>query len=140
MSFITNSFSQQTEAQPSEITPNIDYLKKSKKQKTAAWVLTGAGAVGLLGTVAADMSQVAGGVLITIITIGTVEPEYKSYTGHYLLSTALLGAGIGYFIASSKSKKKAIAVTSFKIQSIPLKLPAVNESLSHPAVTLHVAF
>ncbi len=41
------SFSQQTESNPSQSTPDIDYLKKSKHQKTAAWILTSAGTVGL---------------------------------------------------------------------------------------------
>ena len=84
-----------------------DYLRKSKHQKTAAWILTSAGAVGLLGTLVVDMSQVAEGLVITIGTLGMVEPKYKSYTVPYLLSTASLLGGVTLFIAASKNKKKA---------------------------------
>ena len=112
LAFVSASFGQQ-------ITPNqnwkeSDYYKKSKKQKTAAWILTSAGTVGLLATLTADASQVTEGALITVISLGTEEPPaYKSYTVPYLLSTASLLSGIYLFIASSKNKKKAKAASVF---------------------------
>ncbi|HZH94878.1 MAG TPA: hypothetical protein VEY06_03295, partial [Flavisolibacter sp.] len=71
----------------------IDYLKKSKQQKTAAWVLTGAGTVGLLTTLLADATQTVGGAFVTAITLGSVEPENKSYAVPYLLSSAAIIGG-----------------------------------------------
>jgi hypothetical protein len=111
LAFVLVSFGQQ-------ITPNqnwkkTDFYKKSKKQKTAAWILTSAGTVGLLATLTADAAQVTGNVFVTVITLGEVEPEYKSYTVPYLLSTASLLSGIYLFIASSKNKKKAKAASVF---------------------------
>ena len=111
LAFVFVSFGQQ-------ITPNqnwkeSDYYKKSKKQKTVAWILTSAGTVGLLATLTADAAQMTGEVFVTVITLGEVEPEHKSYAVPYLLSTASLLSGIYLFIASSKNKKKAKAASVF---------------------------
>jgi len=111
LGFTTTSFGQQ-------ITPNqdwkeTDYYKKSKKQKTAAWILTGVGTAGLLVTFSADAAQVATGTFTTFVSLGTVESEYKSYTVPYLLSTACVLSGVYLFVASSKNKNKARAASVF---------------------------
>jgi hypothetical protein len=91
----------------------IDYLKKSKQQKTAAWVLTGAGTVGLLTTLLADATQTVGGAFVTAITLGSVEPENKSYAVPYLLSSAAIIGGITLFTAASRSKQKFKTLSGF---------------------------
>src|SRR4029078_10019706 len=92
LAFVAASFGQQ-------ITPNQDwketnYYKKRKKQKTAAWILTGVGTAGLLLTAVADAGQVITGALVTVISVGTYEPEYKSYTVPYVISAACVVSGI----------------------------------------------
>lgn len=109
--YATASFSQQVV--PKQPLTQADYLKKSKKQKTAAWILTGAGTACLIVTTVADAGQSVNGGLTTLFSPGTVEPEYKSYTVPYLLSAACAISGIYLFIASSKNKKKAKAATIF---------------------------
>jgi hypothetical protein len=73
VAFSATSFAQQIEPAPYNL--NTDYLKKSQHQKTAAWILTGAGTVGLLGTFMADLNQSVAGGLTTVFSLGTVEPE-----------------------------------------------------------------
>jgi hypothetical protein len=90
-----------------------DYYKKSSQQKTAAWILTGAGTAGLLVTAAVDGSQATSGALTSLFSLGTVEPAYKSYTVLYLLSAALAAGGTYLFFASAKNKKKAKAASVF---------------------------
>ncbi len=102
-------------AQDSTRTPFIetDYLKQSKRQKTAAWILTGVGTAGLLTTLTADASQSVGGAFVTLISFGSVEPEYKSYTAPYILSSVALVCGITLFIASARSKRKMKNLSGF---------------------------
>jgi hypothetical protein len=88
-------------------------LQKSKKQKTAAWIMLGGGAgIALAGLVimAKDARQETAGLLITVFTLGTVIPEEpkKSAAGPVLAiagSGAMLGS-IALFNASGKNKRK----------------------------------
>jgi Ni/Fe-hydrogenase subunit HybB-like protein len=107
VAFSAPSFAQQIEPAPYIL--NTDYLKKSRHQNTAAWILTGAGTVGLLGTFMADLNQSVAGGLTTVFSLGTVEPEYKSLTVPYLLSAASIAGGVSLFVAASKNRKRAMA-------------------------------
>lgn len=96
----TSSFSQSTQ---DKLPANEnDYLKKSKNQKTAAWILVGVGSLStLLGTV-------------------QVNPDYgENNNSTFLLVGGLvaLGASVPLFIASAKNKKKAMSLT-FKSENI----------------------
>jgi hypothetical protein len=84
-----------------------EYYKKSKKQKTAAWILTGTGTAGLFVTLAVDAGQATTGVITTVFSGGMVEPEYKSLTVPYLLSAATLISGIYLFLLLKTRKKKS---------------------------------
>ncbi|MEO6070000.1 MAG: hypothetical protein ABIN57_11830 [Chitinophagaceae bacterium] len=131
-------FSQQTE--PMKPRTPLEYLKKSKYQKTAAWVLTAAGTTGLLGTWIADGSQTVAGAFITLLTLGTAEPEYKSYTGAYLLSAATVAGGIILFVAASKNKKRAKAASAyFKIEKASFLQLASITNLSYPSVGITIS-
>lgn len=133
------SFAQQTETAPAPPLTKADYLRKSKHQKTAAWILTGAGTMGLIGTAVADMSQVTGGIFVTIVTVGTVEPDYKSYAGYYLVSAACLGAGITYFIVAGKNKRKAKALSAYiKMESATALHSAGFSRRSYPSVAVKI--
>ena len=131
--FVSTSFSQQIT--PQQNWKDSDYYKRSKKQKTAAWILTGVGTVGLLVTLTADAGQATAGVLTTVFSGGYVEPEYKSYTVPYLLSTACVISGVYLFIASSKNKKKAKAATVFiDMENARILKGTVYNNRSFPAV------
>ena len=93
------SFSQQTN--PSQPLTRADYLKKSKNQRTIAFVLAGGGSIAWLAGVSKYMNQddnVDGGGEAAMIIGGTA---------------AL--TSIPFFIISSKNKKKAVSI-SFKNQ------------------------
>jgi hypothetical protein len=72
---------------------------QSRQQKTAGWIFKGAGAIGLVITMNANVAHSLNGGLTTPFSLGMVEPEYKSYTVPYLLIVAALSTGIWFFIA-----------------------------------------
>jgi hypothetical protein len=90
------------------------HIQKSKKQKTAAWIMLGGGAgmalAGLL-IMTKDAGQEVAGILITVFTLGTVTPEQpKKRAGGPVLTIAGTGAMLGsipLFSASAKNKTKA---------------------------------
>lgn len=112
-----------------------DYLKKSKSQKTAAWILVGTGTA-LIATgfiVGVNEGEAA------IISLFTGEPESSSNTGEILFWTGLAATAgsIPFFIASGKNRRKAIAASvsldikrNYQAESFTLK------SSAYPALTL----
>ena len=138
--FTATAFSQQLPPPP-KLTYH-DYLQKSKKQKTAAWVLTSAGTVGLMATLGADLGQALGGGLTTVISLGTVEPEYKSYTVPYLLSAACLVGGIGFFVAASKNKQRARSLypsAVFKMEKAPVLQANGIKNQHYPSIAVNIS-
>ena len=122
------------------VKPQTDYLKRAKTQRTAGWILTSAGAAGLLLTLVADAAQSVGGGFTTVISLGTVEPEYKSYTTSYLLSAAGLAGGITLLAAAPRNFRKAKSGATVTLQMDKAYLTQ-NRSLNNPtypaiAVTL----
>ena len=103
VAFITTAFCQQS----SPITTN--YLEKSKKQKTAAWImLGGGGALGITGIVISTHHTVD--ELTTAFSTGHDDAAFA--TGGVL---ALIGVGsmlgsIPLFISASHNRRKAMAV------------------------------
>lgn len=91
----TTTFSQQNN--PTSTMTEQDYLKKSKHQKTFAWVLLG------------------GGILSTSLGLAGsgINPDYGEKGGNGFLVTGLvaIGASIPLFIASSKNKRKAASIS-----------------------------
>lgn len=141
LSLTTASFGQLSQSDTVQSAPPVDYLKKSRHQKTAAWILTGLGTAGLVTTLGADMGQAVGDGFVTIFTLGTVEPEYKSYTGYYLVSAACIGAGIAYFVAASKNKRKAAALnttTYFKMEKAYMVYGGAFHNQYYPAVAVSI--
>ena len=111
----TSSFCQQTDFGQSLTQQN--YLQKSKKQKTAAWVLLGGGALVAVGAaildVSSDWSKSETPYIVALFTGGA----------------AMLGS-IPLFIASGRNKRKAMnASTYFEIQRNPV--------LTNTGLTLH---
>jgi hypothetical protein len=91
------SFSQKKDSAVS--LTRADYLQKSKNQKSAAWLLTG-GAVAIgIGALVHDMNN-----LFT---------DASGSTGLYIVSAALLTAGITFFVISARTKSKAYAMSLF---------------------------
>jgi len=111
----TSSFCQQTDF--SQSLTRQDYLKKSKNQKTTAWILLGGGAAVAVGAaildVSSDWSKSETPYIVALFTGGA----------------AMLGS-IPLFIASGRNKRKAMnASTYFEIQRNPV--------LTNTGLTLH---
>ena len=107
------SFAQSTENNVPDV--KTDYLDKSKKQKTAAWILLGSG-------FALSATSV-------LLAAPKAEEDYRYYAGifvvepgpqnSYSMKSVLLVAGtvsmlgsIPLFVASGKNKKKAMNMTT----------------------------
>jgi drug/metabolite transporter (DMT)-like permease len=121
---ITSSFSQQTNPNQSPI--RQDYLKKSKSQKTTAWVLLGGGFVVAVGASILDASS-----------------DWSKSETPYLVAigtgSASMLASIPLFIASGRNKRKAMnASTYFEMRQNPIP---TNRGLTlHSTPTLSVKF
>lgn len=133
--FTISAFGQSSQTVP--LLSDEGYLKKSKQQKTTAWILTTVGTTGLLTTLVADAGQAMGGAFTTVITLGTVEPEYKSYTGYYIASLAAVTGGVIYFVSAGKNKQRArILQTTFKIETAPVLQPKGIGQQAYPSLSL----
>lgn len=122
LGFATSTFCQDVNS--SKILMKEDYLQKSKKQKSTAWILLGGGtglAVGAaLLDVSSDWSKSETPYLIAIITGGA----------------SVLGS-IPLFIASAKNKRKAKAAsTYFKMETVPVMLQHSYTMQTIPAISI----
>jgi hypothetical protein len=114
----------------SAVFTKTDYLKKSKKQKTVAWVLLGGGATLVLTGIIIPKGEITNPDCVFC-------PEEKiEYKNDGIKSTlgltgvlSMIGS-IPFFIASSKNKKKAMSI-SFKNELSP---PLVKSSFVYRSV------
>jgi len=114
-----NSFSQDSTANvPATKT---DYLKKSKGQKTAAWIMLGAGVAMFAIAAPGDVSFDAAGVLV-------------------VAGSALVLGSIPLFIAASKNKKKAKAASAFfKMETSPVIHHSSIANKTYPVVSIRIS-
>ena len=131
--FVTASFGQQIT--PKQDWTETDYYKKSKKQKTAAWILLGSG-----------VALFTGGLIAHSIYIRP-RADYPSAelteitTGEIVATVGVLTAGgsIPLFIASSKNKKKAkVASVFIDIETAQVLQGTVFSNQSFPAVGVKI--
>jgi predicted GTPase len=133
--FLAHSCIAQFTGQP---VPNkADYLKKSKNQSTAAWVLAGGGAVMVTAGAVIGMNDVAD----SFGSIFTGESEEPSDAGPILFYTgaaAMLGS-IPLFIASSRNKRKANSMSAFlKMENRPFVQKSSFINASYPAMGIRI--
>ncbi|HJS55153.1 MAG TPA: hypothetical protein VJ765_11440 [Chitinophagaceae bacterium] len=85
---------------------SIDYLQKSKNQKTWAWIIASGGAIAILAAFAHDLNN--------ILT------DANSLTGLYIAGGAMVGVGVILFSAAAKNKRKANTTSvSIKKEQVP---------------------
>jgi hypothetical protein len=132
------SFSQQTT--PSPTLTKQDYLKKSKGQKTAAWLLLGGGfASTVTGYVIVKNSLLSGDNFLGI-SLTTGEPDKDIVAGEIFFFTgaaAILGS-IPLFIASNRNKKKGLSF-SFKNETTPQLQKSSFVHKPVPSLTLKIS-
>ncbi len=114
-----------------------DFQKISTQQKTAAWLLTGAGTTGLLITLVVDAGQQTTGLVTSLFSFGMIEPEHKSYTVPYLLSAAGVIGGIYLFVAASKNKKKGASVF-INMEKSPALVQSIFKNHSFPVAGVRI--
>jgi hypothetical protein len=140
LAIAVQSFCQQTDSLKS--IAKTDYLRKSKNQKTAAWILLGGGiAMAVAGTIvySNDYNKAAEqDPFWTTVSYGAnVNP-----TGAVIATLGVLAAvgSIPLFIASGKNKKKARAIsTGFKMENALSIQRASLVSGSYPALSLRLS-
>ena len=126
---------------PSQPLTRADYVKKSKSQKTAAWVLLGGGFAlsttgALISTrkVAEDLAGVVTGAF------GYPEPQ-NNYTGETILlvgGVVAMLSSIPLFIASGKNRRKAAASVSFKMENATNIYQYAFTNTRYPAVAIQI--
>ena len=98
-SLTLSGFSQSIPTQLTSI--QTDYLKKSKHQKTAAWILVSSGVFfSILGSIELNFA-------------GTESGKTSNNTFFQVLGLTAVGVSIPFFVSAAKNKKKAMSL-SFK--------------------------
>lgn len=112
-----------------------DYLKKSKKQKTTAWILLGGGTVMTLGSLVVLFVEGTG---TAIDAVASGEGESTSSAGGIMFVTgiAAMAGSIPLFIASGKNRRKAAAAVSFKMENATIMQQWTVAVRHYPAVSL----
>lgn len=127
LAFVNLSFAQAISKQHWTET---EYYKKSKHQKTAAWVFTAVGGTVLLTTLLVDAFTVA-------VTLG--QGEATGTTLPYVVGGAMVGAGIVFFVASGRNKQKAKASVFINMQKAPVAQKQIFTNQSYPAIGIKIS-
>ena len=127
------SFGQTTES--SKTLTSFDYLKKSKKQNTAAWIFLGSGftvsATGLIISVVGAVDEFAGAIT------GEKSNTFEAGAAIFYVGLASMLTSIPFFIASSKNKKRAAGISaSFKLETRSMVKQGSMMNSPYPAVAL----
>ena len=114
-----------------------EYLTKSKKQKTGAWILLGGGALVTTIGIGVGLAEVTGAV-VTAVFSG--QQESTSSAGGVLLLTgvAAMVGSIPLFIASGKKRKKAEASVSFRMENATNIYRYIVSKTRYPAVAIQI--
>jgi hypothetical protein len=103
LAFAASSFGQQTAPKQNPNWQESDYYKKSKSQKTLAWVFLGTGT-----------AMIVGGMIAHFNYINDENNPFAGIDGTFTTGEAIAGAGllvasgsIPFFISSAKNKRRA---------------------------------
>lgn len=136
--FTLNAFCQQTTSSELNKT-SVDYLQKSKKQKTIAWAMLGVGAA----TVVTGILLPSGKVSESPWQIGFTQKYENTGTKIilYILGGGLMGTSIGFFDASSRNKYRALEASAFiDILRTEGLQAALGTNKSFPSLGIIIAF
>jgi hypothetical protein len=129
-----NSFSQQT--QVTQPISRDEYMKKSKKQKTAGWVLLAGGtAIWITGLIILENTIVydLGGIF------NGNNQSFNSGSVVFASGLIIAAGSIPFFIISAHNKHKAMRATAFlRIENVPVIQHASFISHSYPAVSVKI--
>ena len=120
-----------------------DYLKKSKNQKTAAWVLLGGGFALTTTSIVMASSKITEDYVNVIAGVFSSEPvQENNYTAENILlitGTASMLASIPLFIASKKNKRRAMDMSAnIKMENVRMFQYQSFVQTSYPAIALKI--
>lgn len=81
-----------------------DYLRKSRQQRTAAWVFSGVGLAGILGAAGAGVQHMSVSISLNGNSNSQPEPKHNSYTGLIVAGAVALVTGIGFAVVATPNK------------------------------------
>jgi hypothetical protein len=120
-----------------------DYLKKSKNQKTGAWVLFGGGVALTTTSILMAAPKAAEDFSYAVVGVFSSEPiPENNYTAENILlitGTASMLASIPFFIASKKNKRNAMAMSAnIKMENARMLQYQSFVQTSYPAIVLKI--
>ena len=139
--FSISSFCQST---PNDLpTVKTDYLKKSKHQKTAAWILLGGGFALTTTSILIATPKATEDLTYGLVGFLAGEPvPENNYTAETILlvtGTAAMIGSIPLFIASGKNKKRAMNLTTnIKMEKAPIIERHSFVQSSYPAIAFKI--
>ncbi len=129
------SFSQVTN-EPVKPVLKADYLKKSRNQKTAAFVLLGIGAALDIGGIIATVSN-ASKEVDYVFSTQTSSVNHGTEYALYIAGTACLTGSLALFIVSKSNKKKGMSLGLETHQFRQLNKSNLY-TINYPALTLKI--
>jgi hypothetical protein len=130
------NFGQQTTVDAPKV--KTDYLKKSKNQKTTAWVMLGGGAALIItGAVIPRGDEELSFNPLDPFEPSSVHENDGIKAGFILVGTLSMIGSIPFFIASGKNKKRTASM-SFKFQPSPRLQNGLLTRQRVPAINLKI--
>lgn len=118
---------------PAVASPATDYLEKSRKQKTAAWILlVGGGVISSIGMVV-GMSEMFTDLFDAAPDHGNAGPALL------VVGVASMAGSIPLFIASGKNRRKAAGELALKLEKVVIS-PGPVFVTHYPALGISIKF
>ena len=138
LAFASTSFGQQPAASKTALT-QTDYLKKSKKQKQAGFILSGAGAGLIIASFIIPRGELESGICIGLYC----DEKYKNdgIKSAFLIAGAVTAlSSIPLFIVSGMNRKKANTAAVFiDMKNVPVLQQTMISNQSYPVLKLKIS-
>ena len=138
LAFASTSFGQQPSASKPLLT-QTDYLKKSKNQKSAGFILSGAGAGLIIASFLIPKGALESGICIGLYC----DEKYKNdgiKSAFLIAGTVTALSSIPLFIVSGKNRKKANAAAVFiDMKNVPVLQQTMISNQSYPVLELKIS-
>lgn len=127
------------QAQAGKQLSKADYLKKSRNQNTAAWILLGSGAAMVSAGAIISLNEAANS-LGNLFSPDVEEPSSSGPILFFTGAASMLGS-IPLFIASSRNKRNASGLSAyFRLENRPLLQRSSFTKAAYPALALKIQF
>lgn len=113
---------------PTPTSPQEEYLRKSRSQKTGAWLLIGLGTVVFVSSAANNINSM-------------FDAEAQTHDAFYIASAASVAGAVYLFVAAARNRRKAEGTSitpSVQMDSAPVPVPGGMSARSYPALGITV--